>query len=204
MSTKIWYEDLTHWFTADNFHQVVPNPTMNLAAKLNAVTRLFIYLGVTLALLMRDSRYVFLGIVAMFFSVAAYEYERSQGAKAEEFLEAKGLDVVDAGLCARTTVDNPFMNPSIGDAPDRPKACNATHPAVRAAVDRNFYARLFRPADDLWNNKSSQREFYTMPSTTVPNDRGRFTDWAYGRGASCKEGNGAQCYRNLYRNLRGH
>jgi hypothetical protein len=207
MSTKIWYEDPARWFTADNFFQVVPHDSMNLAGKLNAVTRLCIYVGVSLALLMRDSRYVFIGIVALFFTAAANEYDKAKRRDSEKFLEERDLDVVDAAVCSRTTVDNPFMNPTIADLvdrPDRPKACNTTHPAVRAAVDRNFYARLIRPTDDLWNNQSSQREFYTVPSTTIPNDRGGFASWVYGRGPTCKEGNGTQCYRNMWRNLKGH
>jgi hypothetical protein len=200
----IWYEDPARWFTAVTFSQVLPTEDMNLAGKLNAMTRLFIYVGVALAIVLRDSRYLFMGILALFFSAVAFEFERAKRKRTEKFLEVRDLDVVDNTVCARSTVDNPFMNMSIADIhdrPDRPKACNTAQPAVGAVIERNFNARLFRPVDDLWGNQSSQRQFYTMPATTLPNDRDRFSSWVYGRGPTCKEGNGGQCLRNMWRNL---
>ncbi len=43
-----------------------------------------------------------------------------------------------------------------------------------------------------------QRNFYSMPSTTVPNDQTGFANWCYKLPKTCKEGNGVQCYNNLY------
>ena len=41
-----------------------------------------------------------------------------------------------------------------------------------------------------------------MPSTTIPSEREKYTEWLYERGSSCKENNGEQCYNNLYNNIK--
>jgi len=198
---RIWYEDPVRWFAADNYYAVLPTSDMSLAGKLNALTRLALYLGVAGALLARDSRYLFVGISTVLLSAVLYGFQQRKVADTEKFLEGRRLDVVDNALCVRSTVDNPFMNPTmadIGDAPDRPRACALDNPAVTAVVEQNFHKRLFKSVDDLWNKQASQRQFYTVPSTTIPNDRETFQQWLYGGAPSCKEGNGQQCYRNLH------
>lgn len=198
----IWYEDIGAFLTLQNYFIILPMDGMTLEQKLNAIVRFFSYLGVMLMLLRADTRYLFLGIVAAIVSIAIYEHEKKDRAKAERFLEEKQLDIVDAKVCVRSTVDNPFMNPTLADItdnPDRPAACSTSHPKVQEAVEKNFEARLFKDVSDLYGRMSSQREFYTVPVTTIPNDAGGFAQWLYGAGATCKEGNGLQCQNNQYR-----
>ena len=40
------------------------------------------------------------------------------------------------------------------------------------------------------------RQFYTMPSTTIPNNQGDFGKFCYGDMPSCKEGDELQCTKN--------
>ena len=41
----------------------------------------------------------------------------------------------------------------------------------------------------------SSRQFYTNPSTTIPNDQEAFAKWLYyNPEKTCKEGNGLECY----------
>lgn len=199
---KMWYEDPSGFLTASNYFVFLPMDGMTLEEKLNAVVRFFLYLGVILALVRSDSRYLFLGIVAGMLSIMIFQYERTERARAERFLESKNLDLVDSQMCVRSTIDNPFMNPSvydIGHNPTRPAACNTAHPKVKQAVEKNFHARLFQDVSDLYGTMASQREFYTVPVTTIPNDAVSFAEWLYGKGATCKEGNGMQCQQNQYR-----
>lgn len=198
---KIWYDDLRGAFSEDSYHVVVPLEGMTFEQKLNATVRFFLYLGVLLAILKSDARYLFFGIAAAGASALLYEHRRAERARAERFLEHEEADVVGGKLCARSTVDNPFMNPSVADfgKPGRPAACDVDDPRVQDAVAKNFNARLFKDVSDLYGKMSSQREFYTVPVTTVPNDAVGFAEWCYGRGTTCKEGNGTQCYGNQYR-----
>lgn len=202
MSEKIWYEDLGGFMQLNNYYVILPMMNMTLEEKLNSLVRFFLYLGIFLALVKQDGKYLFFGIVAAMISYAVFELERKKKKQVETFLEKNALDVVDQTVCARSTVENPFMNPSIydiGHNPDRPPACNIDNPKVQDTIDKNFNARLFKDVGDLYGKMASQREFYTVPSTTIPNDQTSFAEWLYGKGLTCKEGNGFACNMNLFR-----
>jgi len=194
---QIWYNDLSQLFTAQNYFEILPLDHMTFEEKLNSLVRLFIYLGVFLALVRADYRFLFLGILGALISIILNEYQVSRRRQAEKFLEDKQLDVVDNAVCARSTIENPFMNPSIVDItenPNRPPACGVENQRVQKQIQNNFNARLFRDVSDVYDRMSSQREFYTVPNTIIPNDQESFAKWCYGTGPTCKEGNGFQCY----------
>lgn len=47
-------------------------------------------------------------------------------------------------------------------------------------IDAHFYQDLFRDVSDVYGKVHSQRQFYTMPVTTIPNDQDKFAHWLYG------------------------
>lgn len=197
---RIWYENLQGFVTNENYYVILPSQYMTLEEKLNALLRFFIYLGVVLAVLKSNYKYLFFGIVAAMLSILLYQHEKNSKQWAEAFLESKDLDIVDNQVCARSTVENPFMNPTIVDiqeSPDRPAACSVENERVQQVIEDNFEARLFRDVSDLYGNQSSQRQFYTVPSTTIPNDQTAFAKWLFSTGPTCKEGNGEQCMANM-------
>jgi len=194
---KIWYEDLGAWFGPNNFHVILPMADMTTAEKLNALTRFFVYLGVILALLTLNYRYLFFGIVACLMAAALYEFDRRRQGKAEKFLDDQDLAVVDRTVCSRPTLDNPFMNPNLVSGEPRPQACNPSSAAIQESIQRNFNARVFKDGTDIYGRNASQREFYTVPSTTPGGDQGTFARWLYGTGPTCKEGNGVVCHTRL-------
>ena len=202
MSEKIWYEDISKLFYEENIFQIIPLQTMTLEAKINAIIRFFIYLGIILTLFHADTRYLLMGIIAMALSYPIYELENKDKVKAEAFLKSKEVDIVDNKACTRSSIENPFMNPSVVDivhTPDRPEACNITNQNVKTLVDKNFSERVFKDVTDIWGRDYAAREFYTVPSTTIPNKQGEFAEWLYGTGATCKEGNTQECLKNNYR-----
>lgn len=200
---KIWYNDLSGMFTYQNYFIVLPTQTMTLHEKLNAIVRFFTYLGVLLALIKNDYKYIFLGVIAALVSVIINTYEDNNISIAEKFLEDKELAIVDNRVCSKSTVNNPFMNMSIADItlnPEHPAACRLDNPTIKKLIDTNFNARVFRDSGDIYGMQNSQRQFYTMPVTTLTNDQTGFGKWLYGSmetTPSCKEGNGTQCWRNI-------
>lgn len=201
-SEKIWYDDPSGFFTYDNYLRVLPTQSMTTEERINSLVRFFLYLGIILALVKSDYRYLFFGITTGLISIVIYEYERKQAARVEKFLQAKDLDIVNNKVCVRSTVDNPFMNPTvvdITDNPTRPGACDLDSERIQATINKNFQARLFKDVSDVYGIMSSQRQFYTMPATTIPNDQEAFAQWLYGHGSTCKEGNGEQCWNNVNR-----
>ena len=110
----------------------------------------------------------------------------------------KGLE----GDCKIPTKNNPFMNPEIYDYNtnnvDEP-ACNTfNNKGVQSYTDKLFSSSLFRDVNDLFGKNNSQRQFYTVPGNSIPNDQDTFAKWLYATPKTCKEGNGLQCAANVY------
>lgn len=103
------------------------------------------------------------------------------------------------GLQDRTnpTAANPFMNVLISEISSNPKrgaAASVQEPRVQNELDTYFDTMFYADPGDAFGHTQSQRQFVTMPSTTIPNDQGSFQDWLYRTpGQSCKEGNLAAC-----------
>jgi len=197
---KIWFDDISHFITDKNYFVIIPLGQMSTIDKINAIMRFFLYLGILLALIRNNGRYLMFPVIAGAISILVYNYETRNKQIIETELEKRDLDIVNNKVCTRVTVDNPFMNPSISDLtfnPEKPGACDITNEKVQSDIDKQFHSRVFQDVNDIYNNQSSERQFYTLPSTTIPNNQGGFADWLYNRGPSCKQGNGDQCWRNV-------
>ena len=202
MTENIWYENISELFTEMNYYKIIPLHEMTMQEKLNAIVRFFIYLGILLALIKSNYKYLLLGIVAALITIVINNYENTQQIETDKFLKAKNLEIVDNKVCARSTVENPFMNLSIADItlnPSHPQACDVENSYVKNNIAKNFYSRVFRDVNDIYGKDASERQFYTMPCTKVANDQGDFAKWLYSNGGSksCKEGNSEQCWRNI-------
>ena len=197
---NIWFNNLPGFITAKNYFVIIPLTQMTIEDRINAIMRFFIYFGVLMSLIRYNSRYLMFPVVAGIISILLYRYESTKKVIIEKEMVKRNLDIVDNKVCTRVTVDNPFMNPSIADLtfnPDKPGACDITNSKIQENIDSKFNSRIYKDVNDLYNNQSSQRQFYTMPSTTIPNDQGGFANWLYNRGSGCKNGNGDQCWRNI-------
>ena len=102
--------------------------------------------------------------------------------------------------CRPPTKDNPFMNPPISDFnTNAPVACNSDDEDIKNSITKSFNSDLYRDIDDAFNKMNSQRQFYTVPNTSIPNNQGEFANWLYRCPATCKEDQ-EQCLR--YEDLR--
>lgn len=102
----------------------------------------------------------------------------------------------EKATCRRPTRDNPFMNPNISHygTDKSPGACNIEDPEIADEVELYFNKDLYRDVEDIWNRKNSQRQFYTIPSTSIPNKQKEFANWLYDIPFSCKQ-NQQNCLR---------
>lgn len=94
----------------------------------------------------------------------------------------------------KPTTDNPFMNFNIfADPTNKPAApLSYSSPSLQADIEKKFQNELYRDVSDLYNKQHGQREFYTTPSTTFPNDQTSFARWLYATPPTCKE-EGIRC-----------
>ncbi len=96
------------------------------------------------------------------------------------------------------TPSNPFMNILLTDMkePDKwkPPVVTAFDPESKQQLDDFFRIQWFSDPTDVFGKNQGQRQFYTMPSNSIPNDRKSYQEWLYKiPGKVCKEGNGAAC-----------
>jgi hypothetical protein len=136
-------------------------------------------------------------IIGMFLTYYLYKYGDTKIEK--ESIPVKTIETmeneltIDAPLekCYAPTEDNPFMNLNFTELDQdnvlsRPAACNSE--STKKETDQFFVKDLYRETSDLFGKMNSQRQFYTMPSTTAPNDpNGDFKNWLYSSPNTCKE-----------------
>jgi len=95
------------------------------------------------------------------------------------------------------TARNPFMNvlaDEIKYNPGRPSAASVQDPNVQTSLDDFFRTEFARDPTDVFGRSQSQREFITMPSTSIPNDVESYQNWLYKiPGKTCKEGGAEAC-----------
>jgi hypothetical protein len=190
---------------------------------LNSLTRFSIYLGLLLCLVTHSNIYLGIPVLGCILSVALYYNMKKQGtlrkgatptmgppfaegftstgftpniagpSAANKFIE----DIIGVKERTKPTAENPFMNLLINEIAEYPKKPPAKYTAdsdVKKTIDDSFETSIYGDPGDVWNRNQSQREFYTMPSTSVPNDRESFQNWLYRiPGKTCKEGNTAAC-----------
>ena len=91
--------------------------------------------------------------------------------------------------CQEPSPENPFMNILLtDDYSKRKKACNYTRETTDK-VDKIYHDKLFMDTDLVYNPDASSRQFYSTPSTQIPNDQGSFAKWCYQTPVSCAGGN---------------
>jgi hypothetical protein len=88
-----------------------------------------------------------------------------------------------------TTVRNPMMNVDISEYNEKQKYSKAHESSNNKKVQENLHAKLFQsPSDYFWNRQASERQFYTMPNSSVPNEQMKFAQWLYGNNYVGKTG----------------
>lgn len=120
----------------------------------------------------------------------------SLGLRSKEQLENEKRPDDTDGKCTKPTIDNPFMNVTMKDymnfdengfIVDRPPACDPNDPEIKKMMDETFSNNLYRDVSDVFGKQSSQRNYFTMPWTTIPNKQDELARWLYLAPKTCKE-----------------
>lgn len=184
---------------------IIPDINMTIEEKINAIIRAIIFVGLICTLVFNDTRYILFIIIIMIVSILIINYQYDKNKKIEKYLDLNDLDIVDNTKCIKPTGNNPFMNPNILTTKKGNQeygACSIHNKNINKNINKYFYEKIFRNADDIYDKSTLDRQFYTVPSTTIPNNREKLGDWLYNRGPSCKEGNSSKCYNNLYNDIK--
>lgn len=216
----IWYRAPRDFITESNATHFFPSAEQPLVVQLNTIMRFALYFAIILAIVKRDANAPFAVLVLT--GVATYliheTRQRKEGLtqdamqrlKVEErYRGRKRLPGQPVGpllkpvVCVPPTRHNPFMNVTPvdrADFPNRPPACDVGHKDVKKRMERHYDHNLYKDVSDVFGRNASSRNFYTMPSTQIPNDQSGFAEWCYKPPPSCKEGFGSQCFKNIMPN----
>jgi len=107
-------------------------------------------------------------------------------------------DILNIKTCSKPNTLNPFMNPLVFDSRLRDSACDSIKEENQLQIEKEYNKYCIKDVSDIFNHNSGRRQFYTVASTTYPNNQGGFANWLYKTPPTCKEGNGAQCIANYY------
>lgn len=122
-----------------------------------------------------------------------YSYGRGNNNNSENF-----KDILNIKTCSKPNTLNPFMNPLVFDNRLRDAACDSIKEENQLQIEKEYNKYCIKDVSDIFNHNSGRRQFYTVASTTYPNNQGGFANWLYKTPPTCKEGNGAQCIANYY------
>ena len=191
LAPSIWFEDTT--VLLDSITQFIPNGEMSYEEQLNAMVRFAIYFAALWFFYAMNYNVFYIPIFVMLFTYLVYAPMKERGQGNEGF-EAKEQHEEQHEECVKPTINNPFMNVMLTDYVDNP----ARGPAcenVEEQIKEGFEYNLYKDVDDVWERNNSQRQYYTNPATTIPNDVESFANWCYKVPYSCKSGDMEACLK---------
>lgn len=164
-------------------NEFYPTNDMTQNEKLNAITRIVIVLSLIGFIVTQELKYIWVGLFTIAILVMYH--------KSVEHPEAFTTQ------CFKTvpTQKNPMMNvllPEINGNPNRGEALKYSAKVgnkMTDAVKKGLDPRIYRGTNNEMDLDYSMRQFYTNPSTTVPNNQEEFAQFCYSDMISAKEGN---------------
>jgi hypothetical protein len=203
LRTPFWYNEPQILIKPSALFEFFPSRKYDMTRKLNALVRLSVYYGVIMYVYKKERRYLYLPFMVM--AVTWVIHYKQAGSRTthlmKDSINDQLTDVVKLNdletECRIPHKDNPFMNPPLqdyGSNQSPPKSCPSyNNVGVQRRVDDLFNEDLYRDVTDVFGKNNSQRQFYTVPGSQIPNDQGSFAQWLYGTPPSCKEGNRVAC-----------
>jgi hypothetical protein len=189
-----WYDDYHILFMKDKLSQFFPTKDMTMVEKMNALMRMGIYLGVALYFVTYNYLYLFIPILIGVFTYYIYKNKKESfelyfNSIDNSITNRSNKKILDQVETISPTVNNPFMNINlITDDKTRPAATPTwNNDKLKDTVEDKFNYNLYRDVGDLYGKSNSQREYYTMPATTIPNEQTKFAKWLYSTDSTCKE-----------------
>ena len=209
-----WSQDIFVLFKKDRLIEFVPTIDMTRKERLNAIARFFAYTGLILFSYLGKSWTLYLPLIGLVFTLFLFKtipepdpVSKDAPTGHPDSTSPNPFIPENQPECIPPTLNNPFMNilqNEYIDNPTRPAACGP-YEEVKDAIETNFNYNLYKDiGESLWDRNNSQRQFFTMPYTTIPNKQGEFANWLYRlSGPTCKSG-GSQESCLKYEDLRSN
>jgi len=180
--SNYWFNDISILF--QNINEFFPKKEYDRIQKVNAIARLSIYYSILICLLKLDTKYLSLSFCLILLSYFL--------GYVDTFKEISN----NTKICTKPTDSNPFMNFTIGDQiinPNKPAACPID--LVRNDQIKKYRLSAYPDSKDLFGKIVTDRNFYTMPNTTIVNDQEGFANFLYNDFGKCKS-EGKDCLKH--------
>mgnify|MGYP001199956378 CR=1 FL=1 len=187
---SFWNKNIDILVRYDRMTEFIPTNDMTLEEKLNSITRLSIYLSAILTAYTNNTKYLYFFIMTLLLTHLIYVN-----------MSDKLLETFSDEMYVKPSVNNPFMNILPDDYIKNPnresinKLNQYKNPNLNQSIEKKCGYNLYSDVDDIFNKNITQRQFYTMPVTTIPNEQTKLANWLYSTPPTCKEGNGDQCVK---------
>ena len=200
MSDTFWLNSPAVLLKSSQIIEIWPSNNLSTERKLNAITRLVIILTILGYCYTQKLEIIITSIVTLMIIVIMYQVKKKSKKKIKEGFSRANFFNLKGNRFTQPTKKNPVMNvllTEINDNPKRPEAAPAYEPSIENKINNSVAdPRLFQDLGDSIAFNQSMRNFYSTPSTTIPNDQTKFANFLYGNMPSCKEGNILQCTKN--------
>ena len=190
---QIWFYQPAELFQSHKLTSFIPQVDDTLENQLNSAVRFSVYLAIVLfCYYLVNKKFkpnvFFIPIFVMIITYLLYSYHPNKEHFQGTFLENKPLSEIKK-IHKVPEPDNPFMNTLVTDygKPQKKTIAPTQITPVKKAIEKNFNKNLYHDIEDVFSRNHSQRQFYTVPSTGVPNDQEQFAKWLYRKEPTCKE-----------------
>ena len=185
-----WIDDYKILFYKENLPLFFPSNNMTLNEKLNAIFRLSIYLSIILYLISGNYLYFYILIIIGLLTYFIYNMQNNSNNLNNPDVSTNHIENYETNnIDIKPTVENPFMNINLitDNKEKEPAPPSWNNETIQENIEDKFGYNLYRDVGDLYGKSNSQRQYYTMPSTTIPNNQTSFAKWCYSTGPTCKE-----------------
>ena len=179
---KLWYNNPL--ILLNNMDEFFPTNDLSKINKINSIIRFALYYSIIIIVCKLDSKWLSVSLILVIISLFL--------GYSEPFTDDNDQSNDQDKVCFMPKPNNPFMNFTLHDNmtnPDRKEACK--YDDVKIKIRKAYKSRLNADELDIWGHNVTDRNFYTMPSTTIVNDQTKFAEWAYKstfeNGGNCKE-----------------
>jgi len=181
MEEVFWFNDLTILYK--NCYIYFPSPKYSLIENLNAIVRFFILYSI-LCFIVYQKLDVFIPLALIIVISLILYYLRSY--IKEPFKNDNENNTQIENIKRTSTPSNPMMNLSVMDYNNN-KNMQIDKEITNEEINKNLNGDLFDDITDVSNKNMFERNFYTTPINTIPNDQTEFAKWLYDKGPTCKE-----------------
>jgi Family of unknown function (DUF5762) len=168
-----------------------PTSTQTADQRVSATTRFILYAMCIVYIINRDARIFALGGIALAILYYMWTTHMIKDGSLRTTIGDARYSTVFRPDATLPTTENSMGNVLLSDYvdnPDRPAA--AWYPSVRDKVQS-----VWSQIHPFERQRDAERNFYSMPATTIPNDQTGFAQAAYGKpfAAKCHDQGGASC-----------